>query len=41
VNSVMAQLRRQFQATWRAGFHTQPATFALLGIDGDITAWWC
>src|SRR5579872_5904299 len=39
VYSVGTQFGSEFQAFWRAGLNTEPASFALLDIDRDIAAW--
>src|SRR5579862_2019260 len=38
VHAVVAQLRSKFQAFGRTGLDTQPASFALLDVDGDVAA---
>src|SRR5262249_31308411 len=40
MNSIGAQLRRQFQTLGWAALHAQSAAFALFHIDRDFTARW-
>jgi hypothetical protein len=40
VHAVAIQLRSEFEAFGRAGLDAEPATFALLQIDGHIAARW-
>jgi len=38
MHTVLAELGRQFKAFGRTRLHTQAASFALFGIDDDVTA---